>query len=232
MRGIWEALRDAAQPVLGPDEVAAAPARPRPAEGDRGGHATSSACLSIPTLDEKAWRATEPHTPHPRARLEAVAELNRDGHPDRHPDRAADAGDQRRARAGERRSSKPRRRRRRPTSAATRCSCAARTQAVFEWLQRAPAGAAPALRAAVRERARVPRADGPAPRGARGRRAVDRQGRVAVRPDRRFRPLPPRVRPPPAPPTRLVTGHRAGLVVLTVMAHTETETVPTPARVG
>ena len=42
-----------------------------------------SACLSVPTLDEKAWRATEPHTPHPRARLEAVAELNRAGHPDR-----------------------------------------------------------------------------------------------------------------------------------------------------
>ena len=36
-----------------------------------------SANLSVPTLDEKAWRATEPHTPHPRARLEAVAELNR-----------------------------------------------------------------------------------------------------------------------------------------------------------
>ena len=36
-----------------------------------------SACLSVPTLDEKAWRATEPHTPNPRARLEAVAELNR-----------------------------------------------------------------------------------------------------------------------------------------------------------
>ena len=34
-----------------------------------------------PTLDEKAWRATEPHTPHPRARLEAVAELNRAGIP-------------------------------------------------------------------------------------------------------------------------------------------------------
>ena len=42
-----------------------------------------SAYLSVPTLDEKAWRATEPHTPHPRARLEAVAELNRAGHPDR-----------------------------------------------------------------------------------------------------------------------------------------------------
>jgi DNA repair photolyase len=40
-----------------------------------------SACLSIPTLDERAWRATEPHTPHPRARLEAVAELNRHGIP-------------------------------------------------------------------------------------------------------------------------------------------------------
>ena len=40
-----------------------------------------TACLSIPTLDEKAWRATEPHTPNPRARLEAVAELNRAGIP-------------------------------------------------------------------------------------------------------------------------------------------------------
>jgi DNA repair photolyase len=40
-----------------------------------------SACLSIPTLDEKAWRATEPHTPSPRARLEAVAELNGAGIP-------------------------------------------------------------------------------------------------------------------------------------------------------
>ncbi len=43
--------------------------------------ASFTACLSIPTLDEKAWRATEPHTPSPRARLEAVAELNRAGIP-------------------------------------------------------------------------------------------------------------------------------------------------------
>ncbi|HET8593092.1 MAG TPA: radical SAM protein [Solirubrobacterales bacterium] len=35
--------------------------------------------LSVPTLDEKAWRATEPHTPHPRARLEAVAKLKERG---------------------------------------------------------------------------------------------------------------------------------------------------------
>jgi DNA repair photolyase len=38
-----------------------------------------SAALSVPTLDEKAWRETEPHTPNPRARLEAVAELSRAG---------------------------------------------------------------------------------------------------------------------------------------------------------
>ncbi|MGI8749637.1 MAG: radical SAM protein [Thermoleophilaceae bacterium] len=40
-----------------------------------------SANLSIPTFEEKAWRSTEPHTPHPRARMEAVAELNRAGIP-------------------------------------------------------------------------------------------------------------------------------------------------------
>ncbi len=40
-----------------------------------------TASLSIPTLEEKAWRATEPHTPHPRKRIEAVAELNRAGIP-------------------------------------------------------------------------------------------------------------------------------------------------------
>ncbi|HEX8753215.1 MAG TPA: radical SAM protein [Solirubrobacterales bacterium] len=35
--------------------------------------------LSVPTLDEEAWRATEPHTPSPEARLNAVAELRRRG---------------------------------------------------------------------------------------------------------------------------------------------------------
>ena len=40
-----------------------------------------SANLSVPTLDEKVWRQTEPHTPHPRKRLEAVAELTRNGIP-------------------------------------------------------------------------------------------------------------------------------------------------------
>jgi len=35
--------------------------------------------LSVPTLDEDAWRATEPHTPSPAARLDAVEELRRRG---------------------------------------------------------------------------------------------------------------------------------------------------------
>jgi DNA repair photolyase len=41
--------------------------------------AGASVNMSVPTLDEKVWRATEPHTPHPRARLEAVAKLNEKG---------------------------------------------------------------------------------------------------------------------------------------------------------
>ena len=35
--------------------------------------------FSVPTLDERIWRETEPHTPHPRKRLEAVAEFNEAG---------------------------------------------------------------------------------------------------------------------------------------------------------
>jgi DNA repair photolyase len=42
-------------------------------------HLPVSVNLSVPTLDEKAWRATEPHTPSPAARLDAVAELRRRG---------------------------------------------------------------------------------------------------------------------------------------------------------
>jgi DNA repair photolyase len=38
-----------------------------------------SVSFSVPTLDESAWRETEPHTPHPRARLEAMAEFRRNG---------------------------------------------------------------------------------------------------------------------------------------------------------
>jgi DNA repair photolyase len=40
-----------------------------------------AAALSIGTLDEEAWRRSEPGTPHPRKRMEAVAALNEAGIP-------------------------------------------------------------------------------------------------------------------------------------------------------
>jgi DNA repair photolyase len=40
-----------------------------------------STAFSIGTLDDEVWRKTEPGTPHPRKRIEAVAELNRAGIP-------------------------------------------------------------------------------------------------------------------------------------------------------
>ena len=80
MPGIWEALRDSETPC---SVLTKSPLLLRDLElmRDVGRHTSVSANLSVPTLDEKAWRATEPHTPHPRARLEAVAELNRAGIP-------------------------------------------------------------------------------------------------------------------------------------------------------
>src|SRR5919202_4686115 len=80
MRGIWEAFRDFANPcsilTKSPLVLRDLDLLKQIAEVTQ-----VSACLSVPTLDEKAWRATEPHTPNPRARLEAVAELNRAGIP-------------------------------------------------------------------------------------------------------------------------------------------------------
>lgn len=80
MPGIWEALRDARTPasVLTKSPLLL---RDLALMQELGKVAEVSANLSVPTLDEKAWRATEPHTPQPRARLEAVAELNRAGIP-------------------------------------------------------------------------------------------------------------------------------------------------------
>jgi DNA repair photolyase len=76
MIGIWEALRDAGNPC---SVLTKSPLLLRDLELmlEIAARASFSASLSIPTLEEKAWRASEPHTPHPRARLEAVAELNR-----------------------------------------------------------------------------------------------------------------------------------------------------------
>ena len=78
MPGIWEAMRDAANPcsVLTKSPLLL---RDLPLMKQIAQRTEFGAALSIPTLDEKAWRATEPHTPNPRARLEAVAELTRAG---------------------------------------------------------------------------------------------------------------------------------------------------------
>jgi DNA repair photolyase len=78
MPGIWEAMRDAANPC---SILTKSPLLLRDIELMKEINAGTefAAALSIPTLDEKAWRATEPHTPNPRARLEAVAELTRAG---------------------------------------------------------------------------------------------------------------------------------------------------------
>jgi DNA repair photolyase len=80
MPGIWEALRDTDTPcsVLTKSPLLL---RDLPLMLELVERVGFTATLSVPTLDEKAWRATEPHTPHPRARLEAVAELNRAGVP-------------------------------------------------------------------------------------------------------------------------------------------------------
>ena len=80
MRGIWEAMRDFANPcsILTKSPLLL---RDKDLLLQIAERTQVSACLSVPTLEEKAWRSTEPHTPHPRARLEAVAELNRIGIP-------------------------------------------------------------------------------------------------------------------------------------------------------
>jgi DNA repair photolyase len=80
MPPIWEAFRDAANPC---SILTKSPLLLRDLELMReiAARTDFSAALSIPTLDEKAWRATEPHTPHPKSRLEAVAELTRAGIP-------------------------------------------------------------------------------------------------------------------------------------------------------
>jgi DNA repair photolyase len=80
MRGIWEAMRDAANPC---SILTKSPLLLRDLDLflEIAARTTFSANLSIPTMDEKAWRASEPHTPNPKARMEAVAELNRAGIP-------------------------------------------------------------------------------------------------------------------------------------------------------
>jgi DNA repair photolyase len=73
--GVWEAMRDSRTPC---SVLTKSPLLLRDIELFKQ-IPSFAANLSIPTIDEKAWRASEPHTPHPRKRIEAVAELNRAG---------------------------------------------------------------------------------------------------------------------------------------------------------
>jgi DNA repair photolyase len=80
MRGIWSAFLESETPC---SVLTRSPLVLRDldllAELARRGLLT--AALSVPTIDEKAWRQTEPHTPHPRKRLAAVARLVQAGIP-------------------------------------------------------------------------------------------------------------------------------------------------------
>jgi len=80
MRGIWEALRDFRNPC---SVLTKSPLILRDLDllKEIAQVTTVSANLSVPTLDDGPWRASEPHTPHPRARLEAVRTLNEAGIP-------------------------------------------------------------------------------------------------------------------------------------------------------
>jgi DNA repair photolyase len=78
MRGIWEAFLEARNPC---SVLTKSPLLLRDLDLMRRLNEVTefSAALSIPTLEPKAWRQTEPRTPNPRARLEALAELSAAG---------------------------------------------------------------------------------------------------------------------------------------------------------
>src|SRR5438105_8769867 len=80
MPEVWAALRDSDTPcsVLTKSPLLL---RDLPVLAELAERVGFTANLSVPTLDERAWRQTEPHTPHPRKRLEAIAELVKAGIP-------------------------------------------------------------------------------------------------------------------------------------------------------
>ena len=79
-RGVLEALRDYANPC---SILTKSPLLLRDLDlfTELAEVAGFAANLSIGTLDEKVWRRSEPGTPHPRARMDAVRVLNRAGVP-------------------------------------------------------------------------------------------------------------------------------------------------------
>ena len=80
MPDIWQALLDTDTPC---SLVTKSPLALRDIEvlSDLAAGPGVSVYFSVPTLDEKTWRETEPHTPSPRARLEGVRKMNEAGVP-------------------------------------------------------------------------------------------------------------------------------------------------------
>ena len=81
MPPIWEALRDSGTPcsILTKSPLVLRDLELLRSFADAG--VPVQAAFSVPTLEEKAWRASEPHTPHPRKRLEAIGALTEAGIP-------------------------------------------------------------------------------------------------------------------------------------------------------
>jgi DNA repair photolyase len=80
MPGIWEALLDSDTPC---SLVTKSPLALRDIDilAELAAGPGVTVYFSVPTLDERVWRETEPHTPSPRARLEAVRKMNDAGVP-------------------------------------------------------------------------------------------------------------------------------------------------------
>ena len=80
MPGIWQALLDTDTPC---SLVTKSPLALRDIEilSELAAGPGVSVYFSVPTLDEKVWRETEPHTPSPRARLDGVRKMNEAGVP-------------------------------------------------------------------------------------------------------------------------------------------------------
>ena len=194
MEGIWEAMRDFANPC---SVLTKSPLLLRDIELMKQLVEVTdfAANLSVPTLDEKAWREDRaPHSPPAKATGGGRGtDTGRD--PDRRADRTADAGRQRLARAGRKdpragwRGGRPDDRRRRAAPARRGARDLVRLAASVS------AGSRPALRGAVRPwrlpaapRAGAAFADGPRRTGARS--APGRSGTrlVAGRPRRGKRP--------------------------------------------
>ena len=95
MPGVWEAMRDSRTPC---SVLTKSPLLLRDVELLKQ-IPDFTANLSIPTLDEKAWRASEPHTPHPRKRDRGGGRAQPGGHPQRRARGAAHARHQRRRRS-------------------------------------------------------------------------------------------------------------------------------------